>query len=1054
MRAVLAIITLAIILVIPLSLLAYLDSTENDFNNGTYNGTWWNSSGYVELNESAGNHSMNGTFISRALGNGYYNIWKNISWNANLTHGNLSFQTASGNNQSDLTQFLGPDGTGTTHYDASGQSLNLSVSKYLSYITYLNTTNISNTPWLYNVTIGYIVIVPKVESITPSGVENLTNDITFSFNVSSPNIISNCTLYVNGSMVQANETPIINGTVNNITITIGNGEYNWSVQCSDPIGNQNSSTITYFNVSAPDIIPPTITLNTPLDAQSGLGNDMTFNCTVSDNNLSNVSLYGNWSGGWHKNSSNTSGSSGDYLFLLSLDNGTYLWACYACDAQGNCISSGNRTIGIGLASLELVSTTPITGSTNATVETPIKLIFNKALQNATIDGSIVMSSQLGPVSLSYLYDNATLSVNLTPTLSLHYNTTYTVSVLSTLKDSEGGDATPTNINFTTEDMDTDSDGTPDYIDADDDGDGTADATDTITGSASDIRTNDASIIVEINGSTDMSIPYNGTYTVTINNSNGTLTSFDLSFTIPNALDFRNLTIVTDEISGTGTIAISGLSTTKTIRILDVDGMASDACLKDSPLDSIDSISANCDGQDETFVRCNGTTTSGYTCTAGNGYIEITGATHTGAVEICQEEWECEKWIPLYCFLGMSQGRDCTDVNACGTNQFKPTVSQYCTSRARPRGCRAEWECLDWGECIDGTRTRTCNNVGRCPDHVKTPIMEETCTPKETSDAPAVTGNAIQTNDPSSGQTPNTEQPTTNIFDSTPVAVIKNSPSYLYWIVILINVVIVAGFIIYKIRPQNSAAGNYTGRHEPQPEGLLVMKLKRAKRIARLNKQKNIRKTEIEEIKKIATETKEMGLDSTRHRFMASKPLDPPKIAPPEKPTIHKVGITDKLFFKLFKVDIKPEKPANKPTIPPIKQEKTPSAIDVHEQLTVLKSRMQKEEKRKGVFDNVLDSISKAEFPKQTGKVMADDASTYTKSAKLRNKIEVKGISELEKSSIFQAFINDHTDSLPPKQWKGFLKTIKDEGYIVNENELKQFVEMEQKRLSIKTKLKL
>jgi len=73
---------LAIFVVIFLFLIAIvtastvIDNSQGDFDSGTYNWTFYNSSGFVQLNESR----LNGTFTSQIFNSGGTSQWNNISW--------------------------------------------------------------------------------------------------------------------------------------------------------------------------------------------------------------------------------------------------------------------------------------------------------------------------------------------------------------------------------------------------------------------------------------------------------------------------------------------------------------------------------------------------------------------------------------------------------------------------------------------------------------------------------------------------------------------------------------------------------------------------------------------------------------------------------------------------------------------------------------------------------------------------------------------------------------------------------------------------------------
>ena len=94
-------------------------------------------------------------------------------------------------------------------------------------------------------------------------------------------------------------------------------------------------------------IKPIVTLNSPDNDYNSSTNSITFNCTASDNvKIDNVTLYGNWTGSWSVNETNSSGLNGtEYIFTKTIPSeGTYEWNCYACDNLSNCaFADSNRT---------------------------------------------------------------------------------------------------------------------------------------------------------------------------------------------------------------------------------------------------------------------------------------------------------------------------------------------------------------------------------------------------------------------------------------------------------------------------------------------------------------------------------------------------------------------------------------------------------------------------------------------------------------------------------------------------------------------------------------
>jgi hypothetical protein len=119
-----------------------------------------------------------------------------------------------------------------------------------------------------------------------------------------------------------------------------------------------------INVSAeiaelPDA-SPTVTLNSPED-NANFSSTIDFNCTASDDiNLVNVSLYGNWTGSWLLNDTNsTPVNATPVIFSKTItSNGYHAWNCYACDNKttAQCsFATANRTFTVDATNPTVVS---------------------------------------------------------------------------------------------------------------------------------------------------------------------------------------------------------------------------------------------------------------------------------------------------------------------------------------------------------------------------------------------------------------------------------------------------------------------------------------------------------------------------------------------------------------------------------------------------------------------------------------------------------------------------------------------------------------------------
>ncbi len=117
---------------------------------------------------------------------------------------------------------------------------------------------------------------------------------------------------------------------------------------------------------------PTTSLSYPVDYGNISEDTVDFNCSFSDldSNIQNVSLYGNWSGGWHLNETkDVSGVSGSVVFSKSLENGVYKWGCFAQDNLSvGFYSENNFTLNVDLTpptiNSVLVNETYLCGDSN------------------------------------------------------------------------------------------------------------------------------------------------------------------------------------------------------------------------------------------------------------------------------------------------------------------------------------------------------------------------------------------------------------------------------------------------------------------------------------------------------------------------------------------------------------------------------------------------------------------------------------------------------------------------------------------------------------------
>ncbi|MDK2849806.1 MAG: hypothetical protein PWR32_473, partial [Candidatus Woesearchaeota archaeon] len=159
-------------------------------------------------------------------------------------------------------------------------------------------------------------------------------------NVSSNEDLNNCVFSLdsgsNTSMNKLNETDYY------YLLTTSDGAHNVVVYCNDTVNN-TASVSRNFTI---DTVPPSVTLNYPVDYANLSTSLINFSCTASDSiNLKNVSLYGNFSGSWQEVLVNTSPiNNSQTIFQRTLSDGVYSWNCQACDDAQCSFAIANYTL--------------------------------------------------------------------------------------------------------------------------------------------------------------------------------------------------------------------------------------------------------------------------------------------------------------------------------------------------------------------------------------------------------------------------------------------------------------------------------------------------------------------------------------------------------------------------------------------------------------------------------------------------------------------------------------------------------------------------------------
>ncbi len=121
------------------------------------------------------------------------------------------------------------------------------------------------------------------------------------------------------------------------------GNHTITFYCNDTAGNINLTTVV-FTI---DITQPNVSIVWPLNNSLFSSTNysmLNFTCNVSDNiALDYVCIYTNQNG-WNSKQCNNTVNNGLIVFNLSVNDGSFIAACYACDKAGNCQFSNNLSV--------------------------------------------------------------------------------------------------------------------------------------------------------------------------------------------------------------------------------------------------------------------------------------------------------------------------------------------------------------------------------------------------------------------------------------------------------------------------------------------------------------------------------------------------------------------------------------------------------------------------------------------------------------------------------------------------------------------------------------
>jgi PGF-pre-PGF domain-containing protein len=237
----------------------------------------------------------------------------------------------------------------TAEDEAGGNSIIQSVE--------VGITGVNDLPWI------------DLDKPDDNATNTTTNNIDFTYTPRDvESSLTNCSLIIN-DQVNLTGTTITVDEVNNLTVYLTNGEYNWSVNCTDDGNNIAASLTRNLSINfVPDTTAPTIAIESPEDnATNTTTNALDFTYNVSDDStLSNCTLI--IDDVINVTDATIQKDTAGQTLTTTLSNGEYNWSVNCTDESNNIGGSETRNVSVNYVPATTISPSLVGGDSGTRIE--------------------------------------------------------------------------------------------------------------------------------------------------------------------------------------------------------------------------------------------------------------------------------------------------------------------------------------------------------------------------------------------------------------------------------------------------------------------------------------------------------------------------------------------------------------------------------------------------------------------------------------------------------------------------------------------------------------